>query len=83
MPPAQGAMFCTAPHVPSSATDAKQIAISAVTARFGLPSSSRSGRDGASFCDSFHLCDSGTKIWMMNVSSAGAAPARTTHRQLL
>src|SRR3954462_130183 len=73
--PVHGGTFCTAPQVPRRATEAKQMARSAVTQSAGLPKSSWIGLDLATFWDSFHLCDSGTKIWMMKVSSAGAAPA--------
>src|SRR3954471_1435708 len=75
--PVQGGTFCTAPQVPRRATEAKQMARSVVMRSVGLAKSSVIGLDGATFCDSFHLGDSGTKIWMMNVSSAGAAPAKT------
>ena len=72
----QVGIFWTAPQVPSSATDAKQIARRAVRRSLGEPNNSASGREGAFFCASFHLCDSGTKIWIRNVRTAGAAPAK-------
>ena len=76
-------IFCTAPQVPRSATDAKQIASSAVIVNLRLPNNSVNGREGAFFCAASHLCDSGTKIWIRNVMAAGAAPASTTQRQLV
>src|SRR6266699_276137 len=59
--PVQGGTFCTAPQVPRSATEAKQMARRVVMRSVGLAKSSVIGLEGATFCDSFHLGDSGTK----------------------